>query len=131
MTDADVEAFLDLEIQVWEALVRGDAAADAQLLASDFLGVYPTGFADRTAHAGQLEQGPTVAEYAVHDARMLVLSPDSVLLAYRADWRRRSASGIGDTETMFVSSVWSRREDGWVNVFSQDTPASEDASAPR
>jgi hypothetical protein len=28
---------------------------------------------------------------------------------------------------MYVSSIWCRRDGEWVNVFSQDTPASGDA----
>jgi len=43
------EFFVALESRVWDALVRGDADADADLLATDFLGVYATGFADRSA----------------------------------------------------------------------------------
>jgi hypothetical protein len=124
MGELSVESFLDRESEVWEALVRGDAAADAQLLSEDFLGVYPTGFADRSAHASQLEHGPTVADYALSEARLRVLSPDCVLLVYRADWRRHSASGPGDLETMYISSLWCRAGDAWTNVFSQDTPAS-------
>jgi hypothetical protein len=123
MGELSVESFLDRETEVWEALVRGDAAADAQLLSEDFLGVYPTGFADRAAHAGQLEHGSTVADYALSEARLRVLSPDCVLLVYRADWRRQTASGPGDPETMFISSLWCRAGDEWTNIFSQDTPA--------
>jgi hypothetical protein len=123
MGELSVESFLDREIEVWEALVRGDAAADAQLLSEDFLGIYPTGFADRSAHAGQLEHGPTVADYTLSEARLRVLSPDCVLLVYRADWRRQTESGPGDLETMFISSLWCRAGDVWTNVFSQDTPA--------
>ncbi len=52
--DIDLNACLELEAKVWDALRRGDAEADLRLLADDFLGVYPTGFADRWAHAGQL-----------------------------------------------------------------------------
>jgi hypothetical protein len=122
MDELSLESFLELELEVWEALVRGDAVADADLLSADFLGVYPTGFADRSAHAAQLEGGPTVAEYVVSDARIRVLSSDAVLLAYRADWRRASST---EPETMFVSSLWCRAGDRWENVFSQDTPAAE------
>ena len=120
--DMDLGAFVELETKVWEALQLGDAEADARLLAEDFLGVYPSGFADRSAHAGQLASGPTVAEFELRDARLMVLSDNHVLLAYRADWRRVSARGRAPVESMYISSLWSRREGGWVNVFSQDSP---------
>ena len=118
-----IDTFLELETGVWEALRNGDAEADADLLSEDFLGVYPTGFADRADHAGQLANGPTVASYELHEPRLMVLSDDDVLLCYRADWLRPGADGPGAGESMYVSSLWSRRGDRWVNVFSQDCPA--------
>jgi hypothetical protein len=121
--DLAVEDFIQLETEVWRALVRGDAAADERLLADEFLGVYPTGFADRSDHVRQLADGPTVDEFTLSDERLVVLSDSAVLLAYRADYRRapRSARPI-EPEAMYVSSVWCRRDGRWVNVFSQDTP---------
>ena len=38
---------LALETEVWQALVDGDADADARLLSADFVGVYPDGFSSR------------------------------------------------------------------------------------
>jgi hypothetical protein len=121
--DSALDVFIELETKVWDALRSGDAEEDARLLADDFLGVYSSGFANRSDHAGQLANGPTVADFALHDARIMVLSDDHVLLAYRAVWRRATADGEGSTESMYVSSLWSRRADGWVNVFSQDSAA--------
>ena len=100
----------------------GDAERDARMLASDFLGVYPSGFADRSDHAGTLANGPTVADYELHEPRLMVLSEDDVLLCYRADWHRFVAGGRGPAESMYISSLWSRRSGQWLNVFSQDTP---------
>ena len=118
----DLDVFIELETRVWEALRAGDAAQDARLLASDFLGVYPSGFADRSDHAGTLANGPTVADYELHEPRLMVLSEADVLLCYRADWRRFGADGRGPAESMYISSLWSRRSGQWLNVFSQDTP---------
>ena len=120
--DMDLDAFIELETMVWDALRRGDAQADARLLAEDFLGVYPSGFADRSDHAGQLANGPTVAEFELNDARLMMLSDDVALLTYRADWRRFSTHDRAPAESMYISSIWSRRQGGWVNVFSQDSP---------
>ncbi len=120
--DMDLNAFIELEAEVWDALRRGDAEADAVLLADDFLGVYPSGFADRSDHAGQLANGPTVAEFELREPRLMVLSDNDVLLSYRADWHRLGTGERGSRESMYVSSLWSRRSGRWVNVFSQDTP---------
>jgi hypothetical protein len=117
----ELDELIGLETEVWKALVDGDAGADARLLADDFLGVYPTGFAGRNDHVDQLAGGPTVRRFVLSEARLLVLSEDAAVLAYRADYERVGAAVA--EESMYVSSVWCRRDGRWVNVFSQDTPA--------
>jgi hypothetical protein len=117
----DLATLIALETQVWDALVRGDAAADRALLADEFLGVYPTGFADRAAHAEQVDGGPSVARFEISEARLCELSPACVLLAYRAEYSR--PTDPARTEAMYITSIWCRHGDRWSNVFSQDTPA--------
>jgi uncharacterized protein (TIGR02246 family) len=118
-----VDEILDLERAVWSALVAGDAGADAELLADDFLGVYGSGFAGKAEHVGQLVRGPTVAAYDLSEATLVVLSDDLALLSYRARWSPRRGERPGPTETMYVTSIWRRTEGRWRNIFSQDTPA--------
>jgi hypothetical protein len=116
----DVGALLGLETKVWQALVDGDAEADGRLLADDFVGVYPTGFSGRGDHVAQLIAGPTVRTFELSQARMLEVSETARLLLYRAVYER-----VGDgshEESMYVSSLWCRRDGSWLNVFSQDTP---------
>lgn len=120
-----LEDFIQLETQVWRALANGDADADGRMLSDDFLGVYPTGFANRTDHVGQLADGPTVATFALHDARMIALSESAVMLSYRAEFERRTSDVPSGVQTMYVSSLWCRRGGKWLNVFSQDTPEFE------
>lgn len=115
---------LGLEQAVWEALVTGDAAADAALLEPGFLGVYSTGFADRADHAGQLAGGPTVARYRLSGARLVEVAEGVVILAYRADFLR---VGSVEEEAMYVSSLWRRGPEGWRNLFSQDSSATDPA----
>lgn len=114
-----LDLLLELEHAVWRALLDGAPDDDQRLLSADFLGVYPTGYADRSDHVGQLAGGPTVAEYALSDARLVEVSDGAAILVYRASYRRPERS---DREEMYVSSLWCRRDDGWVNTFSQDTP---------
>jgi hypothetical protein len=116
----EIGALLDLETAVWQALVDGNGEADARLLADDFVGVYPTGFSGRDDHIAQLVAGPTVRWFELSEARVLVVSDTALLLSYRAVYER-----VGDgapRESMYVSSLWRRRGDSWLNVFSQDTP---------
>ncbi len=119
VSEPSVDEFVRLETRVWQALVDGDPEADARMLSDDFLGVDPAGFSDRAAHAAQLGSGPLVVGFELSEQRVMVLSDDTVMLSYRADYRRPSSP---DRETMYVSSLWCRRDDRWVNVFSQDTP---------
>ncbi|QGX98214.1 nuclear transport factor 2 family protein [Roseovarius faecimaris] len=121
-TDPLLVTLLTLERQVWEALRRGDAAADAALLSADFLGVYPSGFAGRADHAEQLEDGPSVAGYRLTEARCLPVGEAHAMLCYRAEYRR---PGQAEEEAMYVSSLWQREAAGWRNIFSQDTPVSD------
>ena len=123
MTDHTVDFFVELERDVWEALVNGDGEADRRLLSDDFVGVYPHGIEGRGAHAAHLASGPIVARYTMGDTRIRVLAADTVLLTYRADYQPIVDGVVGDEATMFVSSIWCRRETMWRNVFSQDTPA--------
>ena len=123
MHEHPVEFFVGLESEVWEALRRGDADADRALLTDDFVGVYETGFADRSEHAGELAHGPTVASYSIDEARLITVSPTAVMLCYRADYRPVRSGVPGDDATMFISSLWVERSGRWCNSFSQDTPA--------
>lgn len=115
----DVDTIVARERLVWEALLAGDADADATLLADDFVGVSPTGFATRNDHAELLSAGPTVADYSIVQPVLLAISADAALLAYEARYRR---CGSDTLEGMYVSSLWCRRDGEWVNTFSQDTP---------
>lgn len=117
----EIDELMELETRVWQALQRGDSEADMASLSEDFLGVYPSGFANRADHVGQLSGGPTVNHFALLEPRLVSLSDTHALLAYRAEFRRPGADR--DLEVMFVSSLWARRDGAWVNIFSQDTPA--------
>jgi len=122
----ELEFFVALETKVWQALTRGDAAADARLLTDDFLGVYPTGFATRDDHVGQLGDGPTVGSYKLSEARLFTVVDDAVMLSYRASFTGPQSTADATPKSMYVSSLWCLRDGEWRNVFSQDTPAATD-----
>lgn len=111
---------LQCETAVWEALVSGNMAQDAAALQDSFLGVYPDGFAGKDEHIQQLAAGPTIRTYIIDQEKLMELGRDFALLSYRATYSRPASTG---ENVMYVSSIWRRRETGWINVFSQDTPA--------
>ncbi|WP_293576657.1 nuclear transport factor 2 family protein [Phaeobacter sp.] len=138
-SDQLLSDILACETAVWQALVDGDAAADEAALHPDFLGVYPSGFATRRDHVAQLHTGPTVATFTIEEPRLLMLSTDCVLLAYRATFTRvakpdaafasktqdGTSSDTSDvlTGAMYVRSLWQRHDRRWLNMFSQDSDA--------
>ena len=119
MNDPLHEVITAKEVQVWEALLRGDAAADRAALAPAFIGVYPDGIADRAAHVGQVGTGPSVARYDLSDVIVRAVGDDHALIIYHARFSRPG----GAEEAMWVSSLWQRQGADWRNIFSQDTPA--------
>jgi hypothetical protein len=113
----DVSFFVSLERQVWEALRCGDGAADARLLADDFLGVYESGFGSKPEHVAQVSNGPVVSAFDIEAPRLMRLGPELALLAYRACWRDAAQR----PRSAYISSLWAHGAEGWRNVFSQDT----------
>ncbi|MGR3661692.1 MAG: DUF4440 domain-containing protein [Paracoccaceae bacterium] len=116
------DTLLKYETYVWNALVAGDRNADATALHDSFLGVYPSGFATKAEHVNQLDQGGTMASFTLSQIKARPLGPDHALLSYRAVFNRSAKAA---PETMFVSSIWQNTTGRWVNIFSQDTPASD------
>jgi hypothetical protein len=113
----DLSFFVALERQVWEALQRGDAAADARLLADKFLGVYDSGFESKGQHVARAAKGPALTHFALEMPRLIRVSADLALLAYKARWTDKEEK----LRAAYISSLWERAGEGWLNIFSQDT----------
>jgi hypothetical protein len=116
-----LDVALALEDAVWQALRQGDAQADARLLADDFVGVYESGVSDKAGHVEQLRSGPVVASYAIERPRLLLQTPDVLVLTYTSTSRHPAQPAHEPDRTLFVTSIWCQRDGHWVNVFSQDT----------
>jgi hypothetical protein len=98
--------------------------ADHALLSEDFLGVYPDGFAGRAAHSGQLAGR---ADGCVLPDRGGASAPLGPTTSFMPIARAIVRPGAETPEDMLVTSIWERREGGWVNIFSQDTPLTGEA----
>lgn len=110
------------EAAVWGALVRGDQQADDAALADSFLGVYSDGFAQKVDHVQQLRNGATMQSYELSMLRAMPLGTEHAVLSYRADFLR---VGKAKSEAMYISSIWQRKSGSWINIFSQDTLATD------
>ena len=117
----DLKFFLGLEIQVWEALKNGDKNADSNLLSDDFLGVYETGLSSKEDHLELLRNGPIISCYEIGSSQLIQLGPEIASLTYSATATFLKNEEQDAQVLLYITSIWARRLNKWVNIFSQDT----------
>ena len=61
-----------------------------------------------------------LGDYRIVPMAMVLIGYVIAARIYLARWTRR---GVETAEAMYVSSIWRRDDDGWRNIFSQDTEA--------
>ena len=120
----DLNFFLGLEIQVWEALKNGDKNANSRLLSDDFLGVYETGLGSKEDHLELLRNGPIISCYEIGSSQLIQLGPEIASLTYSATATFLRNEGKDTQILLYITSIWARRLNKWVNIFSQDTKGS-------
>jgi hypothetical protein len=120
----DLNFFLGLEIQVWEALKNGDKNANSRLLSDDFLGVYETGLGSKEDHLELLRNGPIISCYEIGSSQLIQLGPEIASLTYSATAKLLRNEGEDTQVLLYITSIWARRLNKWVNIFSQDTKGS-------
>ena len=117
----DLNFFLGLEMQVWEALKNGDKNANSKLLSDDFLGVYETGLSSKEDHLELLRNGPIISCYEIGSSQLIQLGPEIASLTYSATATFLRNEGEDTQVLLYITSIWARRLNKWVNIFSQDT----------
>ena len=120
----DLNFFLGLEMQVWEALKTGDKNTNSNLLSDDFLGVYETGLSSKNDHLELLQNGPIILCYKIGPSQLIQLGPETVSLTYSATATFLENDKQNTETLLFITSIWTRRLNKWVNIFSQDTKGS-------
>jgi hypothetical protein len=122
-----IEQFVALESGVWEAMLAGDPEKDKALLTENFLGVYNTGFSNREEHCNAIAAGPVAATYKITEPRIMILSTGIVIFSYLAIWTPIRKGKVKSEEKMYISSIWQEFGGTWLNIFSQDTEADQNA----
>ena len=69
----------------------------------------------------QLKNGPVITSYEMGSARLLQLGPEIVSLTYSATAVFLKDKTQNDRKLFYITSIWARRFNKWVNIFSQDT----------
>jgi hypothetical protein len=112
---------LELEHAAWRALSsNGDNAASfyADVLAKDVLMLLPGGLLiDDRERVVESMRGAPWSGFEISDERVVELTPDSAVIAYRATAHR----GGRDYEALFTST-YVRDGGGWKLVLHQQTP---------
>lgn len=115
----DTEFFIDLERQLWRALLGYERAAFGALLADDVMLVAVDGARrTKTEYLQRLPQfvfGPcTQTGFAVAQ-----LTPDAATVNYIASISGTS-NGVEIKAKLCISSTWVKRQNSWQIVFTQD-----------
>ncbi|GAA3383779.1 nuclear transport factor 2 family protein [Cryptosporangium minutisporangium] len=111
-----------LEEQGWRALASGPAAAlefYERVLDDAVLMLLPGGLAldDRDTILKSMSGQPW-ASFELSDWRVVRPTPDTAVVAYRADAQRDGSAPY----SALISSVYVRRQDGWKLTVHQQTP---------
>ena len=117
-----------LEERLLDSSVRASSEQLNQLLADDFLEIGSSGFQyDKAEVIEALTSGSgTPPEFAISQFQARSLSPQLVLVTYRAAKRTGSSEQV---QYSLRSSLWAQRSGRWQLIFHQGTPMTPGAGA--
>jgi len=104
-----------------DALKAGDVGHFGELTADDAIFVDAQGPATK-AQVLQNVVGFRLTDYAIENVHFVKISPDSGLIAYKITEKGLS-HGKEFAVQVYVSSIWTQRENKWLCLFSQETAA--------
>jgi len=110
-----------------DALKTGDLTTFGNSTAEDAV------FVDTHGPAGKAQVMKNTAEFRLHDytisdVNFRQLSPDSGLIVYKIV-ESGASHGKEFSATVYVSSIWTKRDGKWLCLFSQETAARQPTSA--
>ena len=120
------QELLDLEKQYWEAIRNRDGASATRMSDARCLVVGPQGISDldREALAGQVENAPyELKKYRLdEDVRVREIADGVALIAYKVT-EEVVLDGRPTTLQAYDSSIWVKRDGGWVCAAHTETIA--------
>ena len=117
------EAFvLDLESKSWEAWKNHDAIFFERFLSDDHVEVHGNGIVGKAAVVeGVRSPACVVQSYSLGPLSVTLVSPDSILVTYRAE--QDTLCGAARVPSpVWATSLYTKRSGRWVNVLYQHTP---------
>jgi hypothetical protein len=112
----DDSAVVATEKSMWGMWKNRDAASFGALLADDFYDVYLDGTVVGKQQLLHDFFDAELLEYSFGPVEVVHLTPDAVVLVYRADLHGR-AGATDIRRTLNVTSAWARRGGKWLSVF--------------
>jgi len=103
-----------------DALKAGDFNAFGNLIADEAVFVDTFGPASK-AEVLKHTEGFKLTDYKIEDEKFLPISADTGLISYYVT-EKGSSQGKEFTAHVYVSALWTKRANGWVCLFSQETP---------
>jgi hypothetical protein len=126
MPAAIEQELLELEKQYWEAIRSRDGAAATRLSDARTLVIGPQGIGqlDRQGLAGMVENAPyELQRFRLdEDVHVRTIADGVALVAYKVR-EEMIVDGKPKTLEAYDSSVWVRRDGGWVCAAHTETPA--------
>jgi ketosteroid isomerase-like protein len=102
-----------------DALKAGDFTKFGNLIADEAVFVDALGPASK-AEVLEHTQGFKLTEYKIEDEKFLPISADTGLISYYVT-EKGVSHGKEFNAHMYVSALWTKRANGWVCLFSQET----------
>jgi hypothetical protein len=123
LAPADDTAIRDLELKSWVAWKAQDATFFEQFLSDDHVEVHGYGVTTKANVVGAVRKaGCVVQMYALGPMTLTPVTPESVLVSYRAEQDTR-CGGAKVPSPVWATSLYVKRSGKWVNVLYQQTPA--------
>jgi ketosteroid isomerase-like protein len=104
-----------------DALKTGDFNAFGNLIADEAVFVDALGPASK-AEVLKHTEGFKLTDYKIEDEKFLPISAETGLISYYVT-EKGSSHGKEFTAHVYVSALWTKRANGWVCLFSQETAA--------